>query len=111
MVMVVFMAAGTLLTLWGNATLFDAVAVSGTASMFLTPVLIVGLVMGRKVALWGYLVAFAAAILGAFAYFARSWDSVAMILPQGHKYEQLLLICGIVLITGFAGVLAAARRG
>ena len=58
LVMVVFMLAGTLLTLWGNATLFDAVAVSGTASMFLTPVLIVGLVMGRKIALWAYLVAF-----------------------------------------------------
>lgn len=110
-VMVAFMAAGTLLTLWGNATLFDAVAVSGTASMFLTPVLIVGLVMGREVALWGYLVAFGAAVFGAFAYFARGWDSIAVLLPEGHKYEQLFVICIVVLITGFAGVLAAMRRG
>lgn len=110
-VMLAFMAAGTVLTLWGNATLFDAVAVSGTASMFLTPVLIVGLVMGRDVALWGYLVAFSAAVLGAFAYFARGWTTVAALLPEGHKYEQLLVICVVVLVVGFAGVLAAVRRG
>lgn len=109
LVMVVFMLAGTLLTLWGNATLFDAVAVSGTASMFLTPVLIVGLVMGRQIALWSYLVAFGAAILGAFVYFARGWDIVSPWLIEGHKYEQLLLICICVLVTGFAAVLAGAR--
>ena len=108
-VMVVFMQAGTLLTLWGNATLFDAVAVSGTASMFLTPVLIVGLVMGRQIALWAYLVAFAAAMMGAFIYFARGWDMVAPWLLEGHKYEQLLMICVCVLVVGFAAVLAGAR--
>lgn len=110
-VMLAFMAAGTALTLWGNATLFDAVAVSGTASMFLTPVLIVGLVMGRPVALWAYLAAFGAAILGAFAYFARSWPTLAAFLPEGHKYEQLLMICVVVLLAGFAAVLAGMRRG
>lgn len=111
LVMLVFMIAGTVLTLWGNSTLFDAVAVSGTASMFLTPVLIVGLVMRREVALWGYLVAFGAAAIGAFAYFARSWAIFVALLPEGHKYEQLLVICVAVLAVGFAGVLAAMRRG
>ncbi len=109
-VMVVFMVLGAALTLWGNATLFDAVAVSGTASMFLTPVLIVGLVMGRSVPKWSYLVAFGAAILGALAYFGRAWPGVAAVLPEGHKYEQLLVICVAVLIVGFAAVLAGARR-
>ena len=110
-VMVVFMVAGAALTLWGNATLFDAVAVSGTASMFLTPVLIVGLVMGRQIAQWSYFVAFGAAILGAVTYFGRSWAVFAAILPEGHKYEQLLVICVVVLTAGFAAVLAGARRG
>jgi len=109
-VMVVFMGLGALLTLWGNATLFDAVAVSGTASMFLTPVLVVGLLMGRVVALWSYLVAFGAAALGAVAYFGRAWPVVADILPAGHKYEQLLVIGVFVLGIGFAAVLAGARR-
>jgi Na+/proline symporter len=108
-VMVVFMLAGTLLTLWGNATLFDAVAVSGTASMFLTPVLIVGLVMGRQIALWAYLVAFGAAITGSLIYLMRGADLVAPWLMAGDKYEQLLLICICVLVTGFVAVLAGAR--
>jgi Na+/proline symporter len=110
-VMLGFMAAGTVLTLWGNATLFDAVAVSGTASMFLTPVLVVGLVMQRQIALWAYLAAFGAAMIGAFAYFARAWPAFAAVLPEGHKYEQLLVICVVVLVAGFAAVLAGARRG
>ena len=107
--MVVFMALGAGLTLWGNQTLFDAVAVSGTASMFLTPVLVVGLVMGRKVALWSYLVAFGAAMLGAVAYFGRAgW--AAAILPETHKYEQLLAISIAVLLVGFTAVIMGARR-
>ena len=107
--MLVFMGLGAALTLWGNQTLFDAVAVSGTASMFLAPVLAVGLIMGRRVALWAYLVAFAAAILGALAYFARD-GLFAALLPAGHKYEQLLAICIVVLVVGFTAVFAGARR-
>jgi len=109
-VMVVFMILGTLLTLWANQTLFDTVAVSGTASMFLTPVLVVGLVMERQIALWSYLVAFGAAIAGAATYFARGADWAVTLLPEGHQYEQLLVICVAVLIVGFAAVLAGARR-
>ncbi|MFD2738619.1 sodium:proline symporter [Sulfitobacter aestuarii] len=110
-VMVLFMTIGGALTLWGNATLFDAVAVSGTASMFLTPVLLVGLILGRAVPLWSYLLAFAAAIIGALTYLGRDWELFAALLPQGHKYEQLLVICIAVLCIGFAAVLAGARRG
>ncbi|MCT4608824.1 MAG: sodium:proline symporter [Pelagimonas sp.] len=109
-VMLVFAVMGVALTLWGNKTLFDAVAVSGTASMFLTPVLIVGLGMGRQIDLWAYLVAWAAAIFGAFAYFARGWDSFAAILPEGHKYEQLFVICVAVLLVGFAATLLGSQR-
>ncbi len=109
--MVLVMALGTALTLWGNATLFDAVAVSGTASMFLTPVLLVALVGQRAVPTWAFLAAFAAALTGAFAFFARSWPSVAALLPEGHKYEQLLVLCILVLLVGFTAVLAGARKG
>jgi uncharacterized protein (TIGR03382 family) len=109
-VMVLFMAAGTGLTLWGNASLFDAVAVNGTASMFLSPVLLVGLVLRRRLALWGYLASFAAAMLGALAYFGRDWPVFAALLPEGHKYEQLLVICMAVLAVGFATAFAASVR-
>jgi hypothetical protein len=108
--MVVFMAAGTALTLWGNQSLFDAVAVSGTASMFLTPVLIGGLVMGRQIPIWSFMVAYVAAITGAVMYFARGADWAISILPEGHKYEQLLVICVVVLAVGTVAVAAGARK-
>ena len=108
--MLVFAIAGGALTLWGNQSLFDAVAVSGTASMFLTPVLVAGLLAGRRVALWAYVTSFAAAMLGAAAYFLRGNEFVAAFLVDGHKYEQLLQICIVVLVVGFAAVLMGARR-
>ncbi len=108
--MTVFMVLGAALTIWGNQTLFDAVAVSGTASMFLTPILIVGLVMNRRIAVWSYVVSFAAAIFGGALYFARGADWAMALLPEAHKYEQLLVICIAVLIAGFAATLAGARR-
>lgn len=104
-----FAAAGGALTLWGNQTLFDAVAVSGTASMFLTPVLAAALA-GRQVALWAYLVSFAAAMAGAAAYMLRDLPALAALLYDGHKYEQLLQICVAVLLVGFAAVARGSRR-
>ncbi len=109
-IMVGFVVLGVLLTLWGNKSLFDAVAVSGTASMFLTPVLLVALVWGRVVPRWSYVVAFAASMLGALAYFLRDVPLVAAMLPEGHKYEQLLVICIVVLTVGFAAVLFGSYR-
>ena len=108
--MLVFALAGGALTLWGNQTLFDAVAVSGTASMFLTPVLVAGLIGARHVAVWAYVVSFVAAMAGAAAYFFRGSEVMAAILYDGHKYEQLLQICIVVLVVGFAAVLAGSRR-
>ena len=108
-VMVGFMAAGGALTLWGNATLFDAVAVSGTASMFLTPVMVAVFVFGWQVPVWSYMVAFVAAMAGAFAYFARGFEWMAPLLPDAPKYEQLLAICVVVLVAGFAAVAVGAR--
>ncbi|SFA72377.1 Na+/proline symporter [Poseidonocella pacifica] len=107
--MILFMVAGTALTLWGAPSLFDAVAVSGTASMFLTPVLYQGLVRGRRVSLAGYLGAFLSAVLGASVYFARDWAPAALLLPEGHKYVQLLVICLCVLALGFVSVIGLSR--
>jgi Na+/proline symporter len=110
LVMVVFMVLGGALTLWGNSTLFDAVAVSGTASMFLTPVMVAVFIFGWSVPLWSYVVSFGAAILGAAAYFLRGAEFMVGILPDAPKYEQLLVICVVVLVVGFAAVLIGSRR-
>jgi hypothetical protein len=109
--MLIVMAAGTALTLLCNAMLFDVVAVSGTASMFFAPLLFVGLVRRRRVALRGYMLAFGAAMLGSFAYLARDWGPVLAGLPEAHEFVRLLAICICVLTVGFAAVLAAAQKG
>lgn len=107
-----FVTAGALMTLWGNKTLFDAVAVSGTASMFLTPVLILAFVFNRVVPLWSFLVAYLAAVLGAAAYMYRGTEFVKFFFDGSHKYEQLLYICIAVLIVGFvAGLIGLATQG
>jgi hypothetical protein len=72
--MVVFMSLGLLFTLWGNATLFDVVAGSGTASMFLDPILIIGLIVGRTINIWAYLVAF----------LQRLWVLWLILIVHGH---------------------------
>ncbi|MEO0912907.1 MAG: sodium:proline symporter, partial [Pseudomonadota bacterium] len=92
--------------------LFAAVAVSGTASMFLAPVLLIGLFLGRPLPLWSYLVSFAAAMAGAAAYFFQASPAVIAVLGDGHKYERLLVICVIVLVVGFGacGLGALQRR-
>ncbi|MEP5630528.1 MAG: hypothetical protein ABJP79_01455 [Tateyamaria sp.] len=56
------------------------------------------------------MVEFGAAVLGALAYFVRARPVFAGILPERHKYEQLLVICVLVLVVGCAAVLAGARR-
>lgn len=108
--MIAFAIAGTVLTLAGSQTLFDAVAVSGTASMFLTPVLVVSLVLGRHLAPAAYFVAFAASVSGAAAYFFRETEVMTILLPEAHKYTQLLCICVVVLVLGFLAAVAGAGR-
>ncbi|MEO0343311.1 MAG: sodium:proline symporter [Pseudomonadota bacterium] len=101
-VMLGFMIVGALLTLWENQTLFDAVAVSGTASMFLAPVLVLSLVTGRDVPLWSYFVAWLSSVMGAAAYMYRDTGLVSAFIDGPHKYDELLIICIWVLGIGFA---------
>jgi hypothetical protein len=48
--------------------------------------------------------------MGALAYFDRTWAWLEFILLEGHKYEQLLIVCIGVLAIGFKAVLAGSRR-
>jgi len=91
--------------------LFDAVAVSGTASMFLTPVLVLAF-MGMVMPRWAYFVTWLTALVGAAAYMFRGagWvkATVDPFVPafiageKLHKYDQLFVICVFVLLIGFA---------
>jgi len=114
--MALFMLGGLAFLFSGSNDLFAAVAVSGTASMFLAPVVVVSVWMGRRdVPAWSFLTAFAAALAGATIYFLESSGYVGIVGPLAgldHKYSQLLAICVVVLAVGFcAFAVGAALRG
>ena len=97
MVMAIFMILGLFLVFWGNKDLFSAVAVSGTASMYLAPVIFFSLWGKREdIPVWSYLFSFIIAISGAVLYFTESSGHTAM-LGEIHKYTKLLYICIAVL--------------
>ena len=99
-VMSVFMLLGLLLAFTGNKDLFSAVAVSGTASMYLAPVIFFSLWGGRTdIPVWSYLGSFLFAVSGAILYFLES-SSYTAALGDAHKYTKLLWISGAVLIGG-----------
>jgi hypothetical protein len=99
-VMAVFMLLGLLLVFWGNKDLFSAVAVSGTASLFLLPVVFFSLWGGRKdVPVWSYVVTFAIAIGGSMLYFTES-SGYSQWMGDAHKYTKLLFISLSVILSG-----------
>ncbi len=116
--MACFLAAGIAMVFLGSKDLFNAVAVSGTASMFLAPVVFFSIWMGRTdVPVWSYLVSFFAAIAAASIYFtdtAGYSSFVADLTGLQHKYSQLLVLCIGTLIIGcgafIVGIAIRARR-
>lgn len=99
-VMTLFMVLGLLLVFFGNKDLFSAVAVSGTASMYLAPVVFFSLWGGRSdVPAWSYLLSFCVATAGALLYFSES-SGYSLWLGDAHKYTKLLWISLAVLIAG-----------
>lgn len=99
-VMLLFMLLGLLLVYSGNQDLFSAVAVSGTASMYLAPVIFFSIWGGRSdIPLWSYVASFVLAFSGAVLYFLES-SGYSMWLGDYHKYTKLLMISSSVLIGG-----------
>ncbi|MCU7841636.1 MAG: sodium:proline symporter [Candidatus Thiodiazotropha sp. (ex Troendleina suluensis)] len=99
MVMALFMILGLLLVFTGNKDLFSAVAVSGTASMYLAPVIFFSLWGDRvRIPLWSYLGSFILAMFGAALYFTES-TGYTLWLGEWHKYTKLLFI-SLTVMTG-----------
>ncbi|WP_420554744.1 sodium:solute symporter family transporter [Neptuniibacter marinus] len=102
MVMAIFMLLGLLLVFVGNKDIFSAVAVSGTASMYLVPVIFFSLWGDRRdIPVWSYIGSFFLAISGSLLYFTES-SSYTMFLGEVHKYTKLLWICIAVMVGGCA---------
>jgi hypothetical protein len=102
LVMLIFMLLGVLCVFFGSSDLFSAVAVSGTASLFLAPVVFFS-VFAKKhnVPAWSLLVSFVAAISGAILYFLES-SGYTQWLGEVHKYTKLLYISASVILVGCA---------
>lgn len=100
LVMIGFMILGLLMAFFGSKDLFSAVAVSGTASMYLAPVIFFSLWAGRTdIPVWSYLGSFLLAVGGATLYFLESSSHTAW-LGEAHKYTKLLWISFTVLAGG-----------
>ncbi|MGM0559500.1 MAG: sodium:proline symporter [Pseudomonadota bacterium] len=111
--MVAFMGLGLVLLFFGNEDLFDAVAISGTASLFLAPVVFFCIWRGWRVRRWAYLTAFAAAVLAAAVYFLESssyTNLVGALAGLEHAYSKLLLLCLLALGVGCGAFVAGRIR-
>ncbi len=103
--MAVFMLGGLGFLFLGSKDLFGAVAVSGTASMYLTPVIVFSIFMGRTdVPTWSYVASFVTAITAAAWYFLESSGyigTMGALTGVEHKYAKLLILCLGVLTISF----------
>jgi hypothetical protein len=117
--MVLFLLGGVAMVFLGSKDLFAAVAVSGTASMFLAPVVFFSLWGGHEnIPVWSYLTGFLAAMMAAALYFTESSGYTNLIAPltgYSHKYSILLILSAACLAVGCGafvlGILTRCSRG
>lgn len=116
--MALFLVGGLAMVFFGSKDLFSAVAVSGTASMFLAPVAFFSLWGGREdIPVWSYATAFLAAMAAAVLYFTESSgysDLIGPLTGLEHKYAKLLALSAATLAIGcgaFAVGMMTGRSG
>ena len=99
----------------GIQDLYAAVALSGTLSMFLTPVVVFSILGGRRVATWSYVASFAFAVAASVLFFfeqAKYADIVGPLTGATHIYTKLLIICVAVFVGGMlAFAIGVKSRG
>ncbi len=101
--MALFLIGGLVFLFLGSKDLFAAVAVSGTASMFLAPVVFFCVLGKRRVAHWSYALAFFCAMAAGIIYMLEAGGHIALMEPlfgASHKYTKLLILCVGVLAIG-----------
>jgi len=113
--MLAFFLGGLVMVFIGSKDLFEAVAVSGTASMFLAPVVFFSLWMGRDdIPVWSYVIAFLAAMAAAILYFTESSGYSNFIGPLtglSHKYSKLLVLSAGALGIGCGAFVVGMATG
>ena len=112
-VMLAFLLGGGLFLLFDSKDLYAAVAVSGTASMFLAPVIFFSIWGNRAIESWALIVAFIAAIAGGALYMLESSGYINWMEPlfgYSHKYSKLLIICMGILVIGCGAFLLGQKN-
>lgn len=110
--MLLFCVGGLILVFVGTDDLFAAVAVSGTASLFLTPVIAYCILGGRDVKPWSFFVTFLAAVGGSALYFVETSGYVNLIgalTGVEHSYSKLLVVTLCILAIGFLSFALALK--
>lgn len=112
LVMLLFMIGGLFFVFLDTKELYAAVAISGTASMFLTPVILFCVLGGKRVSLWAFHMAFVSAVTGAIVYYLETSGLGFMteLLGVEHKYSKLLIICFVVLGVGNGAFLLGLKN-
>lgn len=118
-VMAAFLLVGGLFLLWDSKDLYAAVAVSGTLSMFLLPVIVFCIWGNRDVSLWSLVLTFTVTVLGGLTYMAEtasvvSWLSSLAWMEEyfaySHKYSKLLIICLIIAVVGCVSFVLGTKK-
>ncbi len=102
-VMLAFLIGGGLFLFFGGKDLYAAVAVSGTVSMFLAPVIFFNIWGKQQTHLWALIVTFITALIGGALYMLESSAYTNLLEPlfgYSHKYSKLLIICLCILCVG-----------
>ncbi|OCH21878.1 sodium:solute symporter family transporter [Aliivibrio logei] len=101
--MMLFAIGGLILVFFGNNDLYDAVAISGTISLTLTPVIIFNLFGKIRVATWCFITNFIVSIIGAALYYFEKngyINLIESIFGVTHSYSKLLIITAFIILFG-----------
>lgn len=111
--MVLAALGGLSLVLMGTDDLFAAVAVSGTASLFLAPVIVFCILLDRHVARWSLLTGFALAMAGSVVYFLEDSGHIGWLgalTGLEHSYSKLLVVTVLILAGGMLAFALGLRE-
>ncbi|HSK42158.1 MAG TPA: hypothetical protein VK943_20500 [Arenibaculum sp.] len=112
--MLAFMLGGLAFVFLGNDDIYAAVAISGTASMYLTPVVFFTILGNRTAPVWSYAASFAIAFGGAILYLLESSGIIAVFEPWfgiTASYTKLLAIVAFVFVTTNLAFVAGLLTG
>jgi len=113
LIMLGFLLAGLAFIATGSKDLFDAVAISGTASLFLAPVVFFSIWSSWEVKPWAIIVSFVSALMAGIIYMLENGGYItvmASVFGAEHKYVQLLILCVMASMIGSIAFVLARKR-